>query len=246
VQLHHDSGRGTDITSIAQAIAAAHPTAMLPCPVCGATTNGANLGHHLARVHGAEVTGAVGPAGLVMRGRDHRVRPWIVVLPIVVAALGVSGQRLVGSASSASLWPVIAATLVFVVLVVVSSVRGFPARLVVDRASLTLRHSWGCGSRSVDLPAPVDVGGVWERGARMDTANDFIRSFPRRLGGYVRIGGRRGITIGCESVRELRKSWTGWAPGPKKRSRDIVISRAQLATLQYVLADARVLRPAAT
>jgi hypothetical protein len=48
-------------TSAAPALAAAHPAAMLPCPVCAASVKGENLAGHLGKQHGGDGAAALPP-----------------------------------------------------------------------------------------------------------------------------------------------------------------------------------------
>src|SRR5689334_1739351 len=72
-----------DTIAIARSLAAAHPNATLPCPLCPASVNAGNLEHHLGKLHQAELSQSQpgGPVQLI--GVDRRIRRPLFALPVL-------------------------------------------------------------------------------------------------------------------------------------------------------------------
>jgi len=182
-----------DPISTARELAAAHPTAKLPCPVCAASVNAENLARHLDKVH----PGARAPAATTWPGKG---------------ALGV-----------------------------------FPVSLALAGNAFVLKHMLGLARRRVELPFSVQIGALVAMrpdvvGAHQDEYN--TPGTEVRTGRYLRLVGKRAITIGCARSTSFSAHWDNgsWRDGGKRRSCDIRVSIETMLAIEYALVQRGVLR----
>src|SRR5690606_32638055 len=93
---------------------------------------------------------------------------------------------------------------------------------------------------SVGLPAPVTIGGLTKR--TMDPvdgrSDGNIPGMELKAGTYLQVGeGRRSVVVRCATAGGARKCWSGWQSGPRRRRWHVTVSPAELAALQYDLAE---------
>ncbi|HVK28319.1 MAG TPA: hypothetical protein VM575_08255 [Nocardioides sp.] len=229
----------------ARRLAAARPDAPVPCPACAAGVKGANLERHLGKVHpgvadpGAGTTAWAGPE----RVGSRRLLAVAVVVVAVVAVVWVTAgepdDRLILGAIG----------LLAVAMIVWGAVGWgaplFPGRLRVDGRGALLRHSFGLGRRRLGVIDRVVLGGAREaRPAGVEGWDDGYESTDVAVGVYLQLcAGRRRIRVHCRTAGVVRSTWTGWEQGPKQRSLDITLDRAEFVALQLALWDLGVLSP---
>jgi hypothetical protein len=228
----------------ARRLAAARPDGPVPCPVCAEGVNGANLDRHLTKVHGGD-DAAAGTTS--WRGPERVGSRWLLalgVLAVVVCAVvwGTSGEpddRLVLGTVG----------LLAVALVVWGAVGWgaplFPGRLRVDERGALLRHTYGLGRRRLASLDRVVLGGAWEGRPAGGAGSETYETVDVRVGVYLQLcSGRRRITVHCRTGGLVRRTWTGWEQGARRRSLDITLDRAEFVALQLALWELGHLTPA--
>lgn len=231
-----------------------HPDARLACPVCAASLKGANFSRHL---HDKHPDIEARPAGetsdeLQLVGIDRRIRRAFAVIGVVwLAALGAaiyfdanpietgedpSAARI----AEAPFVKVLAVGLVIaVVIALLRAATAFRARITVTDDGIRLRHRLGTGSRRLSLPATVETGSLFSMHTNRTGESDAHTRVRRHAGAYLRvIDGRRTITVGCPHATDIRKHWTGWTSGSRRKWWDIDLSAPAFVELQYALAEA--------
>lgn len=217
-------------TSTARSLASAHPTAMLPCPICAVSLRAANLDAHLAKVH---------------PGKSDQQPPWkgsdrrVIVTLVALLALALCGMlAFITSGAFVPGGPVamamVAVEVVLLLLVVAAFFGAFGATLTFDGDRLVLRHSFGLGRRGARLPAPIETGALLRPG------NSVYRSetptAPVREGRYLRVGD---ITIGCLQSTSFQAHWapSGWRKGKARFTRDVNVDQATMVAIEYALVE---------
>ncbi len=124
-----------------------------------------------------------------------------------------------------------------------------PCTLSLDGEALVLRR---LGKRRVSLDASIEVGslvGSRPEAGMSSYADDMnVPHETVRTGSYLRLtSGKTSITIGASDGTQFADHWMRgmWKQGPKRRGCDIRVPRQTLAALEYVLARAGTLVPAA-
>ena len=230
-------------TSIATArsLASAHPGALVPCPRCGALVRSDRFERHLEKVHPEHASIPVSDERLLrVRGRDGKmvlpaalliglwglcvpvsgVVSWLVPLlaPLVLVGVGVSGLL--------AFLPFFAAM-----------ARLFPATLEVDGDVVRVRSLLGLRTKQVELPAELESGTLArQRGSAINRYDQRTEAHP--IGTWLRLRGRRSLTVGTPNAAGLGKRWAevGWSKAGKTGSADIEIDREGLLLLEYRLA----------
>lgn len=229
----------------ARRLAAARPDAPVPCPACAAGVKGANLARHLAKVH----PGVADPgAGTTSWSGPERVGSRRLLLLGVLAAAAAAAVTVAGGEPDDRV--VLGAIGFLAVTMIVWAAVGwgaplFPGRLRVDDRGALLRHSFGLGRRRLRTVDEVVLGGAWER--RPSTVSSYEQSYESvdtKVGAYLElVAGRRRIRVHCRAPGLVRATWTGWKQGPRRRSLDITLDRAEFVALQLALWDLGVLAP---
>ena len=241
--------------SVARKLAAAHPGAKLPCPLCATTLRADNFEKHLGKTHPAHVHADAAAASVTFIGVDRRIRAVTVPLPIAwaLAVAVVAGAHAPLDARGAAL--LVGSLVAVVVPLLLAEFGAFRARLTLAGDTLRLRHTLGLRTALVKLPAPLTVGPL--RG-RKPTAvlSAYSADLPEghaseetTVGTYLQIGpDRAAITIGCPKKSGFRQHWDphGWRPGPQRRAWDITLDRESLVALEYQLAARALLAPHAS
>jgi hypothetical protein len=225
--------------AIARDLATHHPTAMLPCPVCGATLRADNLDKHLQKTHPSAP-----PSTQRWRGTDRRaIRPLLAFA--ILCALGVITLQ---GALAIPLDPLqiallagmsLALTLIFLVWL-----GHLPAHLSLQGDALTLRYCLGLLTRTVRLPAKLEVGTLVQFRPDALTPNEVNASGEDvPIGHYLRLGDR--LLIACTGDSSFRTHWNPQAfhSGPHRRSWDITVDRTAQVELEYQLAARGLLSP---
>jgi hypothetical protein len=223
----------------ARRLAASHPTAMLPCPLCANSLRASNLDAHVAKKHGpSEWRDPPPPSAhpVTVVGADFQPRAWVFLVPIVVALVAVA----VLSAPAA----LIMASVTFLATVSFVQFGKSRARLVIERESARLTHTFGLCRRSVTLPSRLELGSLRRRARRVETSSDVLASSETTIGVYLRLSNRgRAISVGCSTGSDFRKQWAGWSAGKRRFGRDVHLDRESFAALAYALADHGILTP---
>jgi hypothetical protein len=229
--------------AIARSLAAAHPTATLPCPLCSANVNAVNLEQHLGKVHPTTPQESV-PVRLT--GVDRRIRRLLLALPIV-GLLGIIGVVIAGvPLTDATVGIMIASLLLFGFVPVFVALRGlFKARLELDAD--VVRLTWAFGTTTVRLPAKLESGQLLERADDvLDHQQETGSGTDRHAGVYLCLEqGGVSITVGAPKAAGLGKSWAaqGWSKGLDRRAWDITVDRNALVAIEYHLAARGLLTP---
>lgn len=267
---HHRTTIDHTALAVAEARANVWPDERLPCPACAASLKGANLARHLGEKHpGLAPVAPQGPSRF--EGVDRRIRRWYWVgAAALLAAFGglvlrhagptgilseaqqelPAGEqlRLLATSPPGVLLLVGLASLVLVTGA--HRLRVFRATVTVDQDELRLRHRVGTGTIRVDLAdraaLTVETGTLFERRPlhRGSDGGDGGggASVEAEVGAYLRLAhGRRAITIGCTNATGLRKHWSGWSGGKRRKVWDVTLPAATYVALQYALADQAVL-----
>ncbi len=234
----HAGGReGLNPTPIdtARSLAAAYPTAMLPCPVCAVSLKAAHLDHHLAKVHGNAAAAAT-----PWRGTDRRVI-WTAITFVGVALVGMlavvtSGSFVPGGALAMSM---VAVECGFLALLTAAYLGAFKATIVLDGDTLVLRHSFGLGRLRATLPASIETGSLLRPRGGVHASDP--HAGPVRDGWYLRVGD---ITIGCLQSTSFPTHWspTGWRKAKPRMTRDVNVDQSTMVAIEYALAARGVLR----
>ncbi len=233
---------------IARRLAAQHPHAMLPCPLCGVTLKAENLERHIAKTHPDFVSGrpldAAGP--IVLTGVDRRmVGPSFVLLALwcgLAAGVGSTFGRL---APVPLVLFSLTALAAFAPLALAIAGK-FRATLVLEPSALTLRTRLGTSTRRLSLPAKIESGGFERRFESVVTSRvPNPKTYTKRVGIFLRLRDGSAITIGATKTASLSKRWatTGWKQAQKTERVDIELSRTALLGLEYQLAARGWLQP---
>jgi hypothetical protein len=230
----------TTAVAIARDLAAAHPAAKLPCPVCGTTLRADNLDKHLQKTHAAT---APTTAQLHWRGTDRRaIRPLLALAILCALALA----ALQGALARGYGPPQIALSAVLVLVLALIALAVFerlPASLTLDGDTLRLRYCLGLLTRTVRLPASLEVGTLVQFRHDLTTPDEVHATGQDvRSGHYLRLAD---LTIACTHKSGFRSHWnpSGWRPGPRRRAWDITLGRAAEVELEYQLAARGMLSP---
>lgn len=225
--------------TIARDLAARHPTARLPCPVCGTPLRADNLDKHLSKTHPNAA-----PSSQRWRGADRRaIRPLLALT--ILCALGVATLQ---GALAIPLDPLQIALLVgmslFLVLIFLAWLGHLPARLSLDGDVLTLRYCLGLLTRTVRLPAKIEVGTLIQFTPDALTPDEVhATGRDETVGHYLRLADN--LIIACTHKSAFRSHWDprSYQSGPRRRSWDITIDRTAQVELEYQLAARGLLSP---
>lgn len=236
-------------------LAAAHPEAALPCPVCAASVRGSNLAGHVRKVHaGTEPATGAARASVTLRGGDRRIIG-LLAIPIVLWVLGVA--VLAVTRVTIDDWiaaPFVGSLCVAFALLVPAFFDVYPARLVLDADGVRVRWALGLLERRVRFPLTIEVGGVVERksSAGMSSYEDdfSVAGDDVKVGTYLRLTGEGGgaLTLAVPKGTGLRGHWApgGWRAGPSRRILDVTLDRASMIAVEYHLASRGLLVPRAS
>lgn len=227
---------------VARSLAAAHPDAALPCPRCAGAVKGVNLDRHLAKVHpDASGVDAARPA---WSGPERLVARPLAALPLLFAAGVIAWSW--RTDRELRPWFLAAAAAVALGLLLtglaVADTGVFRGRLSLRGDGVRLRHTLGLFTRTLRTVDRIECGSAYR--TRPDSTAS-MTSHPdvnppgieERAGVYLRLfDGRRSITVHCRNNTGLRKTWTGWQPGPRRRRWSITLRPADFVGLQYALA----------
>lgn len=231
--------------AIARSLAAAHPSATLPCPECAAIVNAGNLDRHLGKLHPTTQVEPQPDSVVRLTGVDHRIRRplfalpvlWVIAVPILFAVglpMTDTTMLIVGASLLLSSAPLLAALLGV-----------FRAQLELDGEQVRLR--WGFGGVTIRLPAKLESGRLIERRASvLDHQQETGSAHDEDVGVYLQLGdGNVTITVGAQKGVSLGKHWAmrGWSKGPKRRRCDIMVDRNALVAIEYHLAARGLLAP---
>jgi hypothetical protein len=148
-----DPARPTAV-AIARDLATRHPTAKLPCPVCGTTLRADNLDKHLQKTHPGPATRS-SPS---WRGTDRRALRPLLAFAIVCALAVVTLQGALAMPPGPLPIALLAGMSLALALIFLVWLGRLPARLSLDGDVLTLRYCLGLLTRTVRLPARLEVG----------------------------------------------------------------------------------------
>lgn len=235
--------------AIARQLAAAHPQATLPCPLCPATVKAANLERHLGKTHAAVVgpETAIAPGSLRLSGADRRIRVPLVGL-MILWALAIAALAVLHVAITDLRAGILGVSLLACFVLLFAALGDlFKARLEVEDERLRLRWGLGLGSRTVRLPAKIVCGRLLER-KHSPSAGSFESggSVDVDAGAYLELSsGGTTITVGSPNAAGVGKRWTaqGWSPGKKRRLWDIHVDYSSLVAIEYHLAARGQLTP---
>jgi hypothetical protein len=233
--------------AIARQLAASHPGASLPCPVCAVPLKAQNLERHLGKTHAEHAQAGPSSSRLRARGTDRRIFVPTIALLILWAAgamvvIVLAGGKL-GEVESAILG---GTGLLAFGLAAAAFTGAFKATLELEGETLHLRWLLGLASKQVRLPAKLETGTLTRQqlsNVTQDNVN--VDSEEVKVGTYLRLRGGDTITIGAEGVAGLGKYWAqkGWSKAKKTRRTDIDIDGAALVALEYQLAARGQLTP---
>ena len=240
----------TTTVAVARRLAEQHPAVKLPCPACAAEVKGENLDKHLHKVHALEPGESTGP--VVLAGGDRR----IIVVSLVVLFATMFGTMPVVALAPPSLGRPLAGVAAVLLLAALGFMFAaymgkFRARVTIDDAGIYTRWLLGLGNRKVTFPVTIATGGLRKR--RSSSVSPLSRQpdyaqpgTVHSAGGYIALTGANGrsIVLGAKNAPRLGKYWdeaTFEKSGPRF-SWDVQLDAAQLAQLQYVLADRDALR----
>lgn len=236
--------------AVARRLAELHPAAKLPCPACAAEVKGENLDKHLRKVHALEPGASSGP--VVLAGVDRR----IIAVSLVVLLATMFGTMAVAALAPPGLGRPLAGVAAVLLLgalgfMLAAYVGKFGARVTIDDTGISMRWLLGLGNRAVTFPVTVATGGLRKR--RSNAVNplsrhpDYVLPGPvHSAGGYISLTGANGrrVVLGAKNGPRLGKYWdesTIEKSGPRF-SWDVQLDAAQLAQLQYILANRGSLR----
>jgi len=227
---------------VARSLAAAHPKAMLPCPVCAASLKASNLDKHLGKVHSGVVA-----EGRRWSGSDRALmRPLVALFFVTVLQLPLLTVVPVAFEQLALL-AIAAQMTVFLGGLGLTLFGKLPAELSLEGNRLVVRYGLGLLSRSVTLPPEkVAVGVLLEEVPRThvpgypDWATDDVKA-----GTYLRLRGTGMLTLGTKTGTGLRGHWdpAGWSSGGKVKWWDITLDASALVAVEYMLAERGLLVP---
>jgi len=229
--------------AVARGLAADHPQAKLPCPLCGAGLRAENLEKHLVKVHAGGAAAETPLEPVTWSGPSRRV-PALAFGALLVAAAWVVATRshLVVVAPRAEMSIVAVFVLLFSVVLLLAETNRLRARLHFADGTFTLHLPLSLRPRVLALPAELEVGAMSERrGTATRVGDDFFWSDggERRLGGYLRLQhGSAAITV-LGSGGSVREFWNvaGGRRGPKRTRYDIRLAEGDFVEFAYLLAD---------
>lgn len=232
--------------AIARSLAAAHPSATLPCPECSAIVNAGNLDRHLGKVHPAVLVESQPITVVRLTGVDRRIWRLFIWLPISWA-IGVTIGLVLGVPLTDLSVTIMGASLLLSCIPLFAAWFGvFRAHLELDGEQVRLRWSFG-GATIQLLPAKLESGRLVERRADvLDHQQETGPAHDEDVGVYLRLSqGNVAITVGATKGTGLGKHWAmhGWSKGPKRRSCDILVDRNTLVAVEYHLAARGLLMP---
>jgi hypothetical protein len=234
-----------DIMATVGRLSVEHPDATLPCPRCGAELKAANLDRHLGKVH---VGDADRPIRASWSGQDRVIAWALFVLPLLFAA-GVIAWDWRSGGDSHRLWFLVAAGVLLIGIALgglsLSDADPFRARLTLADGGARLRHTLGLRRRNIGPVQRLESGSAYKVVPAAGTSgyDDVYAGTDQRAGSYLRLRGRRrSITVRTRNS-QLRKSWTGWHPAPRRRRWDVTLADGDFAALQYALAEQGLLSP---
>ena len=218
---------------------------MLPCPHCAAEVKGENLDKHLRKVHSLQPDESSGP--IVFNGSDRR---------IIGVSLGVLFATMFGTMPVVALAPPglsrplagVAAVLLLGALgfMLTAYMGRFRARVTIDTTGIHTRWLLGLGNRTVKFPVKIATGGLRKRRSNavspLSQDPDYaLKGTVHGAGGYIALTGANGrrVILGAKNGPRLAKYWDDSSiekSGPRF-SWDVQLTAAQLAQLQYILAD---------
>lgn len=239
-----DSSNLSSTVAIARSLAAAHPSATLPCPACEAIVNAGNLDRHLGKVHPTALQESP-PVGVVrLTGVDHRIRWPLSALPIMWV-IGVTIMFAMGGPITDTTMIIIGASLLLHCAPLAAALLGvFRAHLELDGEQVRLR--WAFGGTTIRLPAKLESGRLIERRASvLDHQHETGPAHDETVGVYLRLSQEQSaITVGANEGVGLGKHWAaqGWSNGPKRRTCDITVDRTTFVAIAYHLAARGLLR----
>lgn len=146
----------------AERLAIRRPEAALPCPYCGASVKGANLGRHLGKVHPGS-TGISHPLQRSWRGPERLIARPLIISPL----LGVAGSVVwiwhTGAAEDVAVFTAAGALSLGLILYgpVIKGVSLFRGRLSVRGDGLVLNHTLGLRHRLLARVDRIDVGSAY-------------------------------------------------------------------------------------
>lgn len=236
---------------IARGLAAAHPDALLPCPVCCASLKGNDLDKHLFKVHEVAVrNAAITLAGdCTWSGIDNRLFMYLAggmgftVVSLAVMLVwfrdpgSISGEGLVGLRS-------------ILVWTAGAGVAAVPATLCVhDRLRMVVRLEgnalkWrgrlGLSWHTVRLPTVLTVGVLqnWLLTVSATPTTEDPEYVEVSVSSYLSFGTRRApFVVGCRQKCTFNTHWTrGVRVGRKRIGRHLMVNQETFAALQYQLA----------
>lgn len=225
--------------AIVRALAAAHPGATLPCPVCATQIGGSNVELHLSSAHPERLAAPVGDSRGALRVTGVDKRSFVAVIGLLIAwgvgttvvfALKVPltdiGVAILG-----------ASFLVCAGVPGAAAAGAFKARLELDGDRVRLR--WLLGSRVVPLPATLE-GGVAIATEMKSTGVSAVDGAAKDVpGAYLCLaGGGAKITIATTEATEIGHRWSagGWTRGDDIRQWDITVDRSAFIALELYLA----------
>ncbi len=231
----------------ARRLAAAHPTAALPCPLCAVSVGAANLEAHLRKVHGdlgALAGEAARAAPLVLAGRDRAVQRELLGALSIVAVAGAIGFPLAirFELGDAALYVLLAVLLPIVGGLMAAMLDAFGGTLELEGGQLRLRRVFGLRVRVLSLPARVELGRMRALRSPAGMAQyESARHVEVDDGVYLRLtDGRTSITVTTPGETGFAKHWAdeGWHEAPRTRRADLVIGRDAWVALEYALSEA--------
>lgn len=231
--------------AIARSLAAAHPSATLPCPECSAIVNASNLVRHLGKVHPTTRVESQPDSVVRLTGVDRRIQWPLAGLPILWV-IGVAILFALGLPMTDASMIIVGASLLLSCAPLLAAMLGvFRAHLELDGEQLRLR--WGFGGSTIRLPARLESGRLFERRASvLDHQQETGPAHDEDVGVYLQLGdGNARLTVGAQKAVGLSKHWAaqGWSKGPKRRRCDIMVDRNALVAIEYHLAARGLLTP---
>ncbi|MCY0987544.1 hypothetical protein OV203_10445 [Nannocystis sp. ILAH1] len=232
----------------ARMLAAAHPQAKLPCPVCAVSLRAKNLDKHLATAHKSQAP------TLAWVGIDRRMMGASIgalVATIIILGIVLASSDLKSDEARTMVLPFLPVIFIPLVMLLMAASGRFKARISVTGDALRLRRTLGLRERVVRLPASIEIGRMTEtRGnAALSTYNDEMHVDDGKeelVGTYLRLGaGRAGMIIGCRQKTGFRHHWDpkGWRAGPAYNGCDIEVKGPILVAIEYMLAERGLLSP---
>lgn len=221
---------------LASTLPATQPGATLPCPVCPANVDAANLEFHLSKAHADRLQDPGG--ALRITGVDKRSFFATIGLLIAWAVAAVVAFSVIGVALTNTSVAILAVSLVVCASVPTAAAAGaFKARLELDGDQLRLR--WLLGSRAVPLPATIEAGVALDSEMKSTGVSAVDGAAKDVAGAYIRLsGGGVTITVATTEAPELGERWaaSGWTRGDEIRRWDVTVDRPAFVALELHLA----------